>query len=262
MLFRSFKKWHDPSHGREDLIKRTHRRTLNSLFARPWLIGVGVGLFIVVGYFGYKHVGTGFLPKMDEGGFVLDYATAPGTSLAETNRELSQVDAILAKNPYIYTYSRRTGAGLGGDLNEQFQGDFFVRLVDPSKRPPIWKVMDDLSSQVTNQVPGVDFDTHQLIGDIIGDMVGRRQPVVINLSAKDPAMLPKVADKVAKAIQKVPGIEPASVNNGVQPAGDALEFQVNPAAARQNGITPADIRDQVANYFNGQIGRASCRERV
>src|SRR6185312_9317544 len=248
-----FKKWHDPSHGREDIIKRTHKRTLNALVARPWLIGIGVGAFVIVGYFGYAHVGTGFLPKMDEGGFVLDYVAGPGTSLPETNRELSQVEGILAKNPYVYTYSRRTGAGLGGDLNEQFQGDFFVRLVEPSKRPPIWKVMDDITSKVTNQVPGIDFDTHQLMGDMIGDMVGRRQPVVINLSAQDPTVLPKVANKVAKAIQRVPGIEPASVNNGVTPAGDALEIHVDSAAATANGITPADIKDQVANYFGGQV---------
>jgi multidrug efflux pump subunit AcrB len=248
-----FKKWHDPSHGREDVIKRTHRRSLNTLFARPWLIGIGVGVFVILGYVGYAHVGTGFLPKMDEGGFVLDYQTDPGTSLAETNRELEEAEAILAKNPYVYTYSRRTGAGLGGDLNEQFQGDFFVKLVDPSKRPPIWKVMDDITSQITSQVPGIDFDTHQLLGDMIGDMVGRRQPVVINLSAKDPAVLFKIADKVAKAISRVPGIEPASVNNGINPAGDALEIHVNPTAAMQNGVTPDDIKSQVKDYFNGQV---------
>src|SRR6185437_13248653 len=116
-----------------------------------------------------------------------------------------------------------------------------------------WKVMDDITSKVTNQVPGIDFDTHQLMGDMIGDMVGRRQPVVINLSAKDPSVLPKVAAKVAKAIQKVPGIEPASVNNGITPAGDALEIHVDSAAATANGITPADIKDQMANYFDGQV---------
>ncbi|HWI29071.1 MAG TPA: efflux RND transporter permease subunit [Stellaceae bacterium] len=248
-----FKKWHDPSHGREDFIKRSHRRSLNTLFGRPWLIGLGVGLFVVLGYFGYTHVGTGFLPKMDEGGFVLDYQTDPGTSLAETNRELEQAEAILAKNPYVDTYSRRTGAGLGGDLNEQFQGDFFVKLVDPSKRPPISKVMDDITNTITSQVPGIDFDTHQLLGDMIGDMVGRRQPVVINLSGKDPAELPKAANRVAKAISKIPGIEPASVNNGINPAGDALEIHVNSAAAAANGMTPSDIKDQVGNYFQGQV---------
>ncbi|HEV2163162.1 MAG TPA: efflux RND transporter permease subunit [Stellaceae bacterium] len=248
-----FQKWHDPSHGREDAIKRTHKRALNALIARPWLIAVGVGVLLIIGYIGYANVGTGFLPKMDEGGFVLDYQTDPGTSLAETNRELKQVEAILKKNPYVYTFSRRTGAGLGGDLNEQFMGDFFVRLVDPSKRPNIWKVMDSITNDVTNDVPGVDFDTHLLLGDMIGDMVGKKQPVVINLSAKDPRVLGSVANRVADAISKVPGVDPASVNNGVQPTGGALEIHVNPAAASANGVTAADVKDQVNRYIQGSV---------
>jgi hypothetical protein len=36
-------------------------------------------------------------------------------------------------------------------------------------------------------------------------MVGRRQPIVIQLSAKDPSVLPGVAENVAQAIAKVPG---------------------------------------------------------
>src|SRR6185437_10326416 len=117
----------------------------------------------------------------------------------------------------------------------------------------IWKVMDDITSQVKSRVPGVDFDTHQLLGDMIGDMVGRRQPVVINLSAKDPSVLPDVASKVADAISKVPGIEPASVNNGVQPAGVALEIHVNTAAAALNGFTPAEVKSQVDRYLHGSV---------
>ena len=46
---------------------------------------------------------------------------------------------------------------------------------------------------------------------MIGDMVGRRQPIVVALSAKDPATLPGAAAKLAAAIAKVPGIEPSSV---------------------------------------------------
>lgn len=250
----NFKTWHDPSHGREDLIKRTHRRTLNTLFARPWLIGLGVGLFIVVGYFGYAHVGTGFLPKMDEGGFVLDYQTTPGTSLVETNRQLEQIEAILKKNPYVYTYSRRTGAGLGGDLNLAFQGDFFVRLVPASKRPNIWKVMDSLTDEINAKVPGLNsFDIHQLLGDMIGDMVGRPSPVVVNLSAKDPSVLTKVANKVSTAISKVPGVDASSVDNGLDSIGVSLILNVDPAAAAAHGVTAADVQDQVRRYLHGTV---------
>ena len=70
-----------------------------------------------------------------------------------------------------------------------------MRLTDPSKRPPIWTVMDDITTTITDRVPGISFDTHQLLDDMIGDMVGRRQPIVIQLSAKDPNVLPGVAEK-------------------------------------------------------------------
>lgn len=251
--FIDFRKWHDPAHGKDTWLKRKQSKALNALFARPVFIAAGVAVLIAAGYVAYRQVGSGFLPKMDEGGFVLDYRTAPGTSLAETNREIAEVEGILKRDPNIYTYSRRTGAGLGGDLIESYQGDFFVRLIDASKRPPIWTVMDDITARVTAQVPGVDFDTHELLDDMIGDMVGRRQPVVIQLTAKDPDVLDDVAVKVADAIAKVPGVQPASVNNGVIPAGDALEIQVDAAAAATQGMTPADVQDQLYHYLNGAV---------
>jgi len=99
----------------------------------------------------------------------------------------------------------------------------------------------------------VSFDTHQLLGDMIGDMVGRRQPVVITLKSKDPSILGDVAQKVATAITKVSGVEPASVNNGVVPAGDALEIKVDPAAATVNGVTPAEVKTQVNRYLHGTV---------
>jgi multidrug efflux pump subunit AcrB len=248
-----FAAWQDPQHGHRGWLRRGHGRLLHILFAQPWLIGIAVLGLIGAGYFAYHRVGTGFLPRMDEGGFVLDYETAPGTSLVETNRELTEVEAILKQNPYVYTYSRRTGAGLGGDFVEAYQGDFFVRLIAASRRPPIWAVMDEITNKITDDVPGVRFDIHQLLGDMIGDMVGRRQPIVVELSAKNPTALGDVAARVAEAIKKVPGIEPASVNNGVVPAGDALDLRVDPAAAAVEGITAAEVEAQLYHYLNGAV---------
>ncbi len=248
-----FAKWQDPHHGRKTWLKRQHERVLGVLFAHPSLIALAVLVLGAGGFLAYEHVGTGFLPRMDEGGFVLDYQSAPGTSLAETNREIEEVEAILKRNPYVLTYSRRTGAGLGGDLNEAYQGDMFVRLKSPSRRPPIWTVMDEITSRITREVPGIRFDTHQLLGDMIGDMVGRRQPIVVELSAKNPSVLGAVARNVARAIAKIPGVEPASVNSGVVPAGDALEIAVNPAAAAMEGVTPAEVEAELYRYLHGSV---------
>jgi multidrug efflux pump subunit AcrB len=248
-----FTKWHDPDHGRESWLKRTHGQMLKRLFARPFLIGIGVLVMVVVGYVGFVHIGTGFLPDMDEGGFVLNYQTNPGTSLSESDRELGQVETILRQDPDVAAYSRRTGAGLGGDLNEPNQGDFYVRLINPNQRVGINKIMDRISDKITTQVPGINFSTDQLLGDMIGDMVGRPEPVVIDLSTADPSVLGDVAQNVANAISNVRGVDPASVNNGVVPAGDALDIQVDPAAAAMEGMTPAEIQDQVNAYCQGSV---------
>ena len=67
-------------------------------------------------------------PTMDEGGFVIDYLTPPGTSLAETDRQLLQAEAILRATPEVESYSRRTGARLALSIAEPNTGDFLVKL--------------------------------------------------------------------------------------------------------------------------------------
>jgi multidrug efflux pump subunit AcrB len=83
---------------------------------------------VAVGFYAAGHVATGFMPPVDEGGFVLDYYTKPGTSLTETGREIAQVEAIIKSMPEFGTFSRRLGTELGGGLGESYHGDFFVRL--------------------------------------------------------------------------------------------------------------------------------------
>ena len=248
-----FKKWHDPSHDKPGALRRTHARMLDAALARPVYVVIGVVLLLGIGYVGMQKTGSGFLPKMDEGGFVFNYNTAPGASLNESNRQLQQVEKIIASNKYVAAFSRRTGAGLGGDLNEPNAGDIYVRLVSPGKRPNIWKVMDQIDNEVTAKVPGVSFGSDQLLADNIGDMVGRPQPVVINLSAKNPAVLNDVAQKVSDAISKVRGVDASSVNNGVVPAGDALEVHVDEAAATMEGMTTNEVQSQVNDYLHGTV---------
>lgn len=249
----NFQTWHDPDHDKPSWIKRTHGKLLTGLFRRPVWAGVGVVVLLVVGYLGMSHTGSGFLPKMDEGGIVFNYNTNPGTSLIESNRELTLVEDIIRSNPYVAAFSRRTGAGLGGDLNEPNMGDIYIRLIDPSKRPNIWKVMAQIDDKVANEVPGVSFSSDQLLKDNIGDMVGSRSPVTIDLSAKNPAVLSDVANNVANAISNIRGIIPASINNGVVPAGDALDVRVSSAAASLEGMTPTEIQNQVNAYLHGVV---------
>src|SRR5678815_474267 len=67
-------------------------------------------------WFVLPRLETGFLPEMDEGSIVLDYKSPPGTSLAETDRILREVEKMIVKVPEVQAYSRRTGTEMGLSL--------------------------------------------------------------------------------------------------------------------------------------------------
>ncbi|WP_404631417.1 efflux RND transporter permease subunit [Dyella ginsengisoli] len=227
-----------------------YERTLQAWLARPLLILLLVVPLLIVGALAYTRVGTGFMPSMDEGGFILDYRSDPGTSLEETDRLLRQVEAIIRANPNVDTYSRRTGLQLGGGLTEANEGDFFVRLRNGS-RPSTEQVMEQVRGKVEAQVPGLDIELAQLMEDLIGDLVAVPQPIEVQLYGDDPQQLGATAGKVAALIGKIDGV--VGVRDGINPAGDALDIRVDPARAALQGLDPVGVADQVNAAVDGTV---------
>ncbi|MEP6510093.1 MAG: efflux RND transporter permease subunit [Dokdonella sp.] len=227
-----------------------YERVLQRWLKRPLLVLLFVLPLIVIGGLAFTRVGTGFMPKMDEGGFILDYLSKPGTSLDETDRLLKQAEAIIRANPNVDTYSRRTGLQLGGGLTEANQGDFFVRLKNGS-RPSTEQVMDSVRTEVEQKVPGLDIELSQLMEDLIGDLVAVPQPIEVQLYGDDAAQLDATAGKVAAAIGKISGV--VGVRNGINPAGDALTVEVDPIKAALEGLDPTAIVDQVTAAIEGTV---------
>lgn len=227
-----------------------YRTLLGGMLHRPaWLLVVGALLF-AGGFAGYRAVGSGFMPHMDEGGFVLDYIAPPGMSLSETDRLLLQVEKILRTLPELDTYSRRTGAQLGGGLTEANQGDFFVRL-KPLPRRDIETVMDEVREKVHAAVPALDIDMVLLMEDVIGDLTSNPQPIEIKLFGDDAQQLADLAPKVAEAIGHIDGV--VDVLDGIMIAGDAVSIKVDRARAAMEGLDPDQVTRQVNTLLAGQI---------
>src|SRR5207249_1360090 len=96
-----------------DALAPRYERALAAVLDHPRRIGLAALVLVAAGLALWRLVGTGFLPEMDEGAFVLDYFTPGGTALAETNRQVGIAERILAATPEIAGTSRRTGAELG-----------------------------------------------------------------------------------------------------------------------------------------------------
>jgi CzcA family heavy metal efflux pump len=231
-------------------LRQAYEATMRRLLPRPWLVLLVIIVFLATGWISYQHVGSGFMPSMDEGGFVLDYRSEPGTSLTETDRLLRQVEAVLRATPDVQTYSRRTGLQLGGGLTEANTGDFFVRL-KPLPRRDIETVMDEVRQKVEREVPGLQIELAQLMEDLIGDLTAVPQPIEIKLYSDDGNLLIKLGPSVAAAIGKIPGV--VDVKPGIVLAGDALNIQVDRVKASLEGVDPDTITQMVSNYLSGVV---------
>src|SRR3546814_10072403 len=95
------------------LVSGYHRVSKRGM-ARPGLLVLAVGLALgISGVVAYQKVPSGFMPAMDEGGFILDYKSPPGTALQDTDAMLPQVETSISATPEIPSYSRGTGPQLG-----------------------------------------------------------------------------------------------------------------------------------------------------
>jgi multidrug efflux pump subunit AcrB len=234
----------------QDWFNARYQSLLARMLDRPLIALLGILPLFVAGWIAFQHVGSGFMPSMDEGGFVLDYRSAPGTALSETDRLLRQVETIIRATPEVDTYSRRTGTGLGGGLSEANKGDFFIRLKSGPRRP-VDEIMADIRSRIEHNVPGLEVEMAQLMEDLIGDLTAVPQPIEIKLYTDDPAQLPALARKVAARIAKISGI--VDVKNGINPAGDALQLHVDRVKAALEGMAPDAITKAVNDYLSGNV---------
>lgn len=243
-------RWKDPAAGRARGLVRWHGAAYRMSVRRPWLPALAVVLLLAAGLFAATQVPTGFMPDADESGFVLDYYTAPGTSLPESERQVAQIETILRARRDVETFSRRLGTGLGGDLGQSHHGDMFVRLV-PDHDLPTKDVMDDVRESVLRNVPGVEVETAQLMEDLIGDLTAVPQPIEVKLYGDDETALLATAKQVADKLAHTDGL--VEVQSGVRIAGDALDIRLDHDAAAAEGVSADLVARTVSDALDGVV---------
>ena len=231
-------------------ITRGYGWLLSRSIPVPWMLWLAILPFCFLGYSAYQHIGSGFIPSMDEGGFILDYVAQPGTSLSETDRLLRQVEGILAQTKDVETWSRRTGLSLGGHITEANEGDFFVRLA-PQPRRPLDEVMTEVRDRVERLVPGLEIELAKLMEDLIGDLTAVPQPIEIKVFSDDNELLGRLAPIVAERISTVPGV--VDVKDGIVLAGDALDVEISRPKAALEGVDPDQVSQTLRSFLTGLV---------
>ena len=234
-----------------------YERWLRRALEHPVWLGALCLILIAVSVVCFNALGSDLLPHMDEGGFILDYVMPPGSSLQETNRVITHVEQIIRNVPEVENTSRRTGLQLGlAAVTEPNTGDIAVKLKDKRSRG-----IDDIISQVRAQVakeePSLDVEFTQVLQDMISDLTGGAQPIVVQLFSPDIDVLTTYAPKVADALGRVqvkyskPVVD---IEDGIEntTSGPAVVFNINTQTAAKAGFTTDQLTTVASAIVDGE----------
>ena len=233
-------------------IVALYGRVMQNVLERPWTLVVGSLVIVALALLSYGLLDTELLPGMDEGGFILDYFTPPGSSLAESNRILNHIEEILHATPEVETTSRRTGLQLGlAAVTEANNGDFTVKLKSKRDRD-VEEVIEDVRGRIEEEEPAAKVEFVQLLQDMIGDLTSQPEPVVIKLFGRDGNFLNATATRVADAIGKIPGV--VDVLDGVENtvSSPTVTYQINSTVAARAGFSAEEIATQASAVLEGE----------
>lgn len=138
---------HSPAGTDSNYLKRFHyafdksfntvigqyRTGITFLFRNRWIVIVLIALSIVGLWWLISNTKTGLVPQEDMGTISLNVQVAPGSSLAETDAIMDEVENAIKDIPDISIYSRVSGKNARHDQSSS-AGSFNIRLKDWSER--------------------------------------------------------------------------------------------------------------------------------
>ena len=240
--------------------KVKNQRWVFFFIMRPWISVVAVLVLIMSIVLILPALQTGFLPDMDEGSIVLDYASPPGTSLEETDRMLREAEKIIIKIPEVEAYSRRTGTQMGFFITEPNTGDYLIQL-KKDRSLSTEEVINEIRQKIEASQPALTIDFGQVITDMLGDLMSSVQPIEIKIFGDKRQQLQELSRQVADVISKIPGT--ADVFDGIIIAGPSLSIKPDNTRLAQYGITPSAFQTQFQTALEGnQAGELFDKEQL
>jgi len=231
---------------------RAYRPVIDRVLRYRWPVVGGALATLVLTWIPFQHIGSEFMPPLDEGTLLFMPTTLPGISVAEARQVLQRQDSILAAFPEVQSVFGKAGRAstatdpAGLDMAET------TIVLKPRDEWPRGMTEAKLTAAMDSAVslPGItNAWTMPIKGRIDMLATGIRTPVGIKVFGPDLGTLEAIGRQIEGAIRMVPGTRSVFAERAV--SGYYLDVQVDRAAAARHGINVKDIQDVIATAIGG-----------
>lgn len=195
-------------------------------------------------------IGSDFMPKLDEGAFLLQTILPPETSLGEVDRANHHVEDTLRSFPEVEDVVRRTGRSeRTEDPMPHTVSDVLIVLKKDRKRG-----LDDLEAAMREKVlkvPGVSALFTTPLGMRIDEgLGGTPADISVRVFGPDLDQLATLAQKVQASMAGVKGI--TDLRSEKLTGLPQLRVNINRTAVARVGLTPGDVIQAIRIGMAGQ----------
>ncbi len=242
----------DPLHIRA--IKHLYLVTLRPCVRWPLLIFIPAVAALVGAGMLVPHIGTEFLPTLDEGALTIQVKRLPSISLPQSLALQKQVEKMVKNFPEVIDMVSKTGrADIASDPDGVETSDTIITL-KPREEWTTAKTKEELVEKIRakfDEIPGVNGSFTQPIALRVDELVsGVKSAIGIKIFGEDLTILDERGQDVARVLKKVHGATDVSVE---QVSGLAyLQIEIDRAKIARYGINVADIQEVIETAIGGK----------
>ncbi|PHS14843.1 MAG: CusA/CzcA family heavy metal efflux RND transporter [Blastopirellula sp.] len=231
-------------------------------FSMAWPKMLLLATWVGVGLAGWQfaQLGRNFLPQFDEGSVLVNVTLPPGSSLDASNQTSSIIDAKFRKmqktdkNPdgEILHFVRRTGRAERDEHAAPVNSGEYILSMNPESTRHREEVIDELLSELREEVPGVDIEVEQPLAHLISHMLsGVYAQIAIKIYGDDINTLQQTAESVRETIQSIDGLTPPVVESIRMT--EELHIRLRPDDLAFHGVTRAYVAQILQTALQGEV---------
>ncbi len=199
------------------------------------------------------HMGSEFMPPLDEGSLLFMPVTLPSASITEVNRILQVQDAIIKSVPEVEQVLGKAGRAETSTDPAPVSMIESIILLKPKSQWRRGMTKEDIIAELDAklQIPGVRNGwTQPIINRINMLSTGVRTDLGVKIFGKDLDTLEHLAIQAEQIVRKVPGA--ADLYAERTQGGLFLDIAVDRKAVARYGINVGDVLDVVETAIGGQ----------
>lgn len=203
------------------------------------------------------NMGKEFMPKVDQGQFLLKVITPPESNLRATERLISRVEEILVKQPEVQTVT----TNIGYDKKEKAEkylgeleanvGYLMVSLKEKKERKKsVEELVNGIRPQIS-QISGVEVE-YILQQNVLQWLRQKRKtPEFLEVRGSDLEILQKLAGEVKEKIKGIEGLK--DVESSLGRLEPEIQIVVDRGKAASFKLSVKDIADSIKTAMEGEV---------